>query len=83
MRGFHWNIQQAADQGVYILDIVFDEIKRGILDFGVITKYSKDAENRYEFETAIEGLNYNTYCTNAPKGQNNVLICVHKRYESG
>ena len=83
LKGFHWNIQQAAGKGETIPEIVFDEIKRVMPDFGVITEYSKDAENRYEFEKAIEGLNYNTYCTNAPKGQNDVLIFVDKKYESG
>lgn len=83
LKGFHWNIQQAAGKGESIPEIVFDEIKRVMPDFGVITEYSKDAENRYEFEKAIEGLNYNTYCTNAPKGQNDVLIFVDKKYESG
>ena len=83
LKGFHWNIQQAAGKGEAIPEIVFDEIKRVMPDFGVITEYSKDAENRCDFEKAVEGLNYNTYCTNSPKGQNDVLIFVDKKYESG
>lgn len=44
--GFHWNIQQAAGKGETIPEIVFDEIKRVMPDFGVVTEYSKNADNR-------------------------------------
>lgn len=81
LKGFQWNIQQSAGQG--IPEIVLKEIKKVNADFGIVTKYSKNAKNRYDFEKAVEGLNYNTYCTNAPIGQYDVLIFVSKEFESG
>lgn len=83
LRGLQWDIQQSAGQGETIPEIVFEEVKKEMPDFGVITKYPGAAKNRYDFEKAVEGLNYNTYCTNAPIGQYDVLIFVSKEFESG
>ena len=83
IKGFQWNIQQATGcKGKKIPTIVFEEIKRVRPDFGCITEYSKKAENSSEFEKNIEEQGYNIYCTQAPKGQNDVLVFVNKKYQS-
>lgn len=84
LKGFHWNIHQAAGHnGNKIPTIVFEEIKRVRPDFGCVTEYTQNAENRSEeFEKCIQEQGYNTYCTRAPKGQNDILIFVDKKYKS-
>lgn len=83
LKALHWNIQQAAGyKGDEIPAIVFKEITKITPDIGCITEYSKDADNRREFEKYIEEQGYNTFCTQAPKGQNDVLIFVSKKYGS-
>lgn len=83
LKGFHWNIQQAAGHnGDKIPTFVFEEIERIRPDFGCITEYSKQAANSNKFEKYIEMLGYNIYSTKAPKGQNDVLIFVDKKYKS-
>lgn len=83
LKGFHWNIQQAAGHnGDEIPTIVSEEIKRIRPDFGCITEYSKQAANSNEFENCIEMLGYNIYSTKAPKGQNDILVFVDKKYKS-